>query len=335
MKSKSTLRKIILINTATVCALLLVLEAMVRLFGPEIPDVGTDRSLIKDHAYGDSPGLQKNSSGYSHGALFEIGQYGFWRYASPVDMEKPSWLLLGDSVTMGIGVDPDSTFAGRLAAKLDTINVLNASLIGYSVDDYRRILPSLIERKESSEGHQFNIRRVSLFWCLNDIYPDISIDNDPGNRIRSIGGSTLRFVRKHFKSYRLLKAVIFDRPKSYFEYVNQFYGAGHESLDSSLQKIVQVAQLAKRAGVKFDIVILPYEYQLRGRLASRSLLPQKTLTSYLEYLSLAVLDPLEYLRNAGLSSNELYLYGDGIHFSSDGHALLAEFVATHLFQRTE
>lgn len=330
MAPKSSLRKIILINIASVCALLILAEAAIRLLGPEIPKIGTDRTLIMDDVYGASPGLRKNSSGFSNGAYYEVGQYGFWKYSSEMDPDKPSWLFLGDSATMGIGVDPDSTFAGRIAAQLDTVNVLNPSLIGYAVDDYDRVLEALIGIPEDDGKTRFNIKRITLFWCLNDIYPSQMADSDPGNQIRLIGGSALRFIQRHYATYQLLKAVIFDRPKSYFEFVVRFYRDEQEIFGSSISKLRQMSQRAETAGVKFEIVILPYEYQLRKSVTPEHLLPQEMLLKNLDNSGVDVYDPSDFLRFSDISHTELYLYGDGIHFSSIGHSLLSEFVSARL-----
>jgi hypothetical protein len=120
------------------------LEMFVRLTIPEIQELGTDASLITPNTYGPSAGLTPNCTAKCYGAAVRTDSEGFIQYSSNDLDHGPSWLILGDSVTMGVGVNSDSTFSGLLAASLDSLKVLNPSLIGYSSRDYVNVLRVLL-----------------------------------------------------------------------------------------------------------------------------------------------------------------------------------------------
>jgi len=124
--------KLVLINIIAVLLILIFFELIVRYFYPEIVLSGTSSSLLKDNVYFDSPGIVRNSSGECYGVIKASDSLGFWKY-NKVNFSKKrtKWLFLGDSATMGIGVENDSTFAGIVNSSLDTVEVLNPSLIGY------------------------------------------------------------------------------------------------------------------------------------------------------------------------------------------------------------
>lgn len=303
-----------LIVTSSVVGILVVLEAGVRLFGPPIPEVGTDRTLVADSVFGSSRGLRPGSSGTSNGARVDVDARGLIHYGSSRAEGAPGWLFLGDSVTMGIGVDPDSTFAGWVAAETDSLEVWNPSLIGYAVDDYARVFDSFAGNPD--------LRRVTLFWCLNDVYPDGKA-GDPGSLVRMTGGRLLRWIQRNYRTYHWLKALVMDRPRSYFEYVNGRYESDPGLVEEAVAGIRRMKMVAEREGVEFAVVLLPYEYQLRepGHMG-----PQEMLVDLLADDSMAVYEPSSYLRDGGIRTSDLYLFGDGIHFSATGHRALARFI---------
>jgi hypothetical protein len=50
---------------------------------------------------------------------------GGWNYKKQIADSLHKWLLLGDSVTMGIGIDNDSTFAGIMDKSFRDVNRIN------------------------------------------------------------------------------------------------------------------------------------------------------------------------------------------------------------------
>ena len=225
--------------------------------------------------------------------MFRVDDKGMLSYADAYDATKKSILFLGDSVTMGIGVDPDSTFVGRLSQKMDTVNVLNPSLIGYNVQDYQRILNAWVA--DDDRRMRYGIERVLLFWCLNDVYSDNVLINEPGSTLRSIGGWVLPWVRRNAMSYQWLKAMVTDRPAAYFQHDAAFYHEDNPALVTSLDLLTAMQALCEEKDVKLEVILLPYAYQLRDEARDAGAKPQVLMRRLLHARNIAVADVFPHL----------------------------------------
>lgn len=319
---------IVAVNAVVAAGLLLFLEGCVRMMHPEIGPLGTERRLIAESAFAGVPGPRPLTSGTSNGARFETTAEGFWKYAGEASKARTAWLLLGDSVTMGVGVEPDRTFAGRLAVLRKDVQVLNPSLMGHSVEDYVDILEAILARRD-------DVVRVTIFWCLNDIYrrhphpegsDDVGVTEDPDIGLRRMLGPILGFIHRHLYAYQWLKASLLDRPRRYFEHDAVLYDG--ELLDAAVRDLSRIDALCKNENLRCEIVLLPYEYQLRAGGGPQVRFPQHRLRNRISELGFSVYDPTPFLRERSSDSWDLYLYGDGIHFSEQGHYHLARFLET-------
>ena len=308
-------------NLLAICIFLFLLESSTRIFFPQIKPQGTDKNIYSENIYYDSHGLKPLSSGLSNGALVKINQYGFREYSTKIDTTKKSWLILGDSVTMGIGVEADSTFAGRLQTRNDSINILNPSIFGYAIKDYENLTNYfLIKRK-----NDFRISKIFLFWCLNDIYIDVPDFETPGGSLRHVLGDLLKTIRTKSRFYMLLKTLLFDRPKSYYLFDKKIYDSTRPELKNALKKLSVINRLAQNQQIDFTVILLPYEYQIR-KLKSPELKPQRMMSSNFYQKGIEFFDPIYYLVDSKIVSKKIYLFGDGIHLSDLGHRLIADFV---------
>lgn len=263
-----------------------------------------------DSLYGNLQGLRPLARGLSDGEESSVDALGFWKYAARPDSLADGWLLLGDSAAMGIGVEPDSTFAGRLAARWPGWRILNASWIGYSSAGYLNVARALLADHRTSVRQTPVIRRVTLFWTLNDVYSRVDVGGPPGQVVREHGSSVLKWVRRYCRAYAWLKRLVFDRPKVCRRDDPRFVAA--------LGDVVGLKALCDSAGVRMEIFLLPYEFQLR-QTDSASFQPQRLLSQVLDSLTIAWYDPATTLRDAPGDPGGLYRFGDGIHFSPRGH----------------
>jgi hypothetical protein len=300
-------------------------EILVRLFIPAIGPQGTDRILYAGNRYGASHGLKPNSSGRSNGAIVRVDENGFRKTSVKSKASKSGWLLLGDSVTLGIGVEEDRTFAGILQSGFPRVNIFNPSMIGYNVEDYGRVFHHFIEDR----GNDLKINRVLLFWCLNDLYSDHDAVELPGGQIRVRFGKGLNLLRSHSRFYFYLKTLLFDRPRSYFLFDLRRYESTPAQVTDAVGKVVEIRQACARKGIRFTVILLPNEYQLRSG-GNASNMPQRVLTAEMEKRGIQMLNPLDYLKDSGVNSRDLYLYGDGIHLSAKGHEKMADFLFSRL-----
>jgi hypothetical protein len=306
--------KLVGINVATLAGILLAMEGCVRVVHPEIGPATIDRQLLEDGIFRGSHGLSPGARGVAMGAGFEVTNDGFISYSSAQDGTRPAWLFLGDSVTMGIGVEPDSTFAGRADREVsDSMRVINPSAIGYASRDYVNVLDSLSRRTD------LLIRRITVFWCLNDVYPDSVAALGPTG-LRRLVPAVTGFVYRHIRSYQWLKALLTYRPRAYYEYDEAFYRESNPSLQTAVTDLQRLKTIADSLGAPLTVVALPYEYQLR----TGSRVPQEVLEEALAGKDIPLVDASKALTDA--PSVDFYLYGDGIHLSVPGHAAISRFI---------
>lgn len=319
--------KIISWNILIVILLLFLLEVVVRIIFPEIQLSGLDRRILEPNVYFTSVGLKKNSFGKSNGVIKQVDEKCFWKYTSKKKESARKILILGDSATMGIGVENDSTFVGLLNAYFKDVEFYNASLIGYSSQDYLNVVQDIIQLRKNELG----ISDVFIFWCLNDIYsnyPDLNSPESKNNYIKIITD----FLVINSKLYHLLKNILNDRPKAYFDYDKQFYFSENKLLEKSLFNVGQIAEILDSTKTNFHLFLLPYEYQIRNCNDSRIFHPQKTFEQMLRKLNLNVTDCSPAFSQISLNSYKFYLYGDGIHFSKTGHRAMAKYIAKILIK---
>ena len=318
--------KFVLINALSVIGLFALMEVGVRMIMPEIGPIGTEKTLINDGAFNGRGGLARNAEGTSNGALIQTNERRVIAYSRPYDSSLNSVLFVGDSVTMGLGVQPDSSFAGLLSNSLDSVNVLNTALIGYNGTDYKAVVDSFLSVKSPVKYERKNVDQVIVFWCLNDIYKDVPPSTIPGGMTRKVGAGVLPFIRRHIRLYQVLKNAFFDRSRSYYEHDAFYYAPDGQYYHHAILMLEKIQEICNEEGVSMQVVLLPYEYQLRTHLPADSLnIPQELFKKDLQTMNIPVTDALAFMRNKG-DSKKLYLYGDGIHFSNAGHRVFADWV---------
>lgn len=313
---------IILYNITAIIILFLLLEAGVRIFVPEINLSGTSANLVVDSLYNDSPGIRSDTVGTSGSVEKSTNDYHSWKYFKPISGNVSKILYLGDSVTMGISVENDSTYAGIINDYADTVRVVNPSLIGYSSKDYLNVFNSVVVQ------NRFDLKFTSvvIFWTLNDLYSNYPDENQPGFSAGGFLNSIVNFFRHNSKAYHFLRNLFSDRSKAYYDYDRQFYSEDSALLKRSIKKIEEISSACDSLGLKLEVALLPYEYQIRTGL----FYPQDLMKEKLKGLNITFTDLREAFRKDYADSRSYYLYGDGIHFNNTGHRLIAEYLMKQL-----
>lgn len=289
---------------------------------------GTEQSLILPNKFGSTHGLNPSSNGFSNGVNKLVNESGFWKYSKFKSKSGSlSLLLLGDSATMGIGAENDSTFAGIINNKSDSVHIYNPSLIAYTSEDYVNVAKYLIEKTQN----KFAFEELTICWCLNDIYPNHPVKGVPGYSEGNIIFSELvSLLRNNLKLYHYLKKNFSDRPKEYFQFDNQFYFEGSARLSHALVNLDSIKTICDKYSVKLKIAFLPYEYQLRNFDQNDIWNPQSILKRKLAECNIEIIDCKNaFIEFTGVTE-DLFLYGDGIHFSNTGHKLLAKYLSKQI-----
>ncbi len=324
--------RVLAVNVAVALALLLALEGTVRVLRRDVGPAGTDAGLLLDRAFvdadGETAGLRPGAVGEANGVPVRVDGGGFHVYAGNATAADSAgaWLWLGDSVLFGVGVDQDSTVAGRIAARQDTARVLNPAVLGWGTADYRRRLDAAL-----TDGLRPD--RVTLLWCLNDADPARPAGAGDVSRLEDLRRRTKTWLNVRSRLYRFAKDVALDRPARYLAHDGALYDPlaiprsdrPEAPIDRALVPLWALVDTLDARGIPLDVVVAPYEPQLRPG-GSRT--PQTALVTRLRARGVPTLDLFDaFAQAAGDDPSALYLWSDGIHFSARGHAVAADAVA--------
>lgn len=319
--------KVIFYNVTAVLLIFFLTEFLIRLSFPSIQLPKTSKNLIEDSKYGSTHGLEPLSMGSSMGIIKKVDKEGFWKYTTTKSDNTQNILLLGDSATMGIGVEDDSTFGGIINNSIDSLKVYNPSLIGYTSRDYLNVVSYLTD----STKNKFDFKEIVVCWCLNDVYPNHPVVGFPGyDREESFSSKFISLLRNHLKLYHFLKKNFSDRPKQYFLFDEKFYSEENKQLNEAINHLESIKRICDKYSIKLKVALLPYEFQLRNYNSEKNWNPQNILKQKLARANVEIVDCKEAFDNFTGKSEDLYLYGDGIHFSKLGHKILAEFLADNI-----
>ena len=254
-------------------------------------------------------------------------------------------LLLGDSQTFGVGVDDDQTFAATLEKK-SGLSVLNTGCPGYNTFEQTQLLETLL-----AQGYVF--KSVTLIFFLgND-----PIENKRFQKNRLRGGTERKPLMATFKDFLVRHSSIYHSVIQLrrFESFNQLFKklglveSGYPDeletfhLESnmilSLQAIKKMSSIAKRAGMFFNLVLLPDRYQVENAYwqawAQKYGLnenefdlfgPNKKLQAFAQQNEISFLDLTPSLRKLATADEPLYWPIDS-HLSIRGHEVVAELLS--------
>ena len=286
-----------------------IFEIGIRNFYPEINYQGNEASLFQEKKFHNSMGYLNNSKGEIFGKMSYTDELGFRKMESPSDYDK-SWLLLGDSVGFGVGVETEDTFAQLIQNYYPKKKIFNSAVVGYSAVNYPDVVDIFLNDHEEVE-------RVILFFCLNDVYGNLTLKRTS----IPIKERILSFLRTNSKLYLFLKKQFFDRSKAFALYDIGLYTEDNQDLKEYLDAVDQIDSTLEEKGIEFMVVILPYEYQLRLKGLTA---PQELLNKYFAEHSINSTDLFDDF--SSLDSEAYFLYGDPMHLSAHGHKVVAERV---------
>jgi lysophospholipase L1-like esterase len=338
--------KVIGVQTAVFLALLLVAEGAVRVLRPEILPQNLDVNLFDPFAYAGTYGYKAHAQGNEFGAVYVTDDHGFRIDPNirPVETQRKI-VVLGDSVSVGIGVTADEAYPFVLQRRLSGQRVFNASVTGYGMTDYAQVLDKVAGTVTPDT--------VVIGWCLNDLAarsqaqivamiqkrtapstagPDPSRYPNPLVRwLRSLTDRYPRFhdvLKTYSRTYLLLKSLATDSSRDYFTADKLMY-SHPSSLDLLTSEFSHLKTLAVAHRISLLLIVFPYEYQLRapneaGREPQRIIQQAGTQAGVQTYDLFD--DLVASLASENITSRSLYLFNDPMHFNARGHRLIAELV---------
>jgi len=309
-----------LLMIVAVFAFLGVAEIVVRiLWGDEINLQYTSAGLNKEQFYSaKTDGWLPYAEGSSCGKPVKINSLGLRGPEINLNTDKKKILLLGDSVLFGLALNEEETISAQLRNKLDAC-IINTAVIGYATPHYVDVLHYWIRKTK--------LNRVVLFFCLNDIQN--RVDPVYESNYSNITEFILTQLRSRSKLYMLMKNRISDRSKAYFSFSHQTYKAGDPDFISGMNDLLTLKALCDAEAIQLDVIVLPFEYQLRHRGQKGIWSPQEMMAGFFQQNKIDYLN-LDFPNFEGNALKKLYLYADGIHFSALGHQLIADVAIAYL-----
>ncbi len=252
-------------------------------------------------------------------------------------VSKRKILCIGDSTTFGAGVAREEAWPNRLETYLDSTEVINAGVPGYT--SYQ----GLVYLKELLKKQEPNI--VIATFGNNDAWPwDNYSDQDHARTFKTSRAKQIRrFLLRNSALARLAAHQIqkmSPKPEdsnleSWAPHVLQNEsGNGSKfiprvSLNEYAFNIDAMIKLCRSHNVSLYLVVWPWRSQLENQGSPRAAYQEVTRVMALRR-NIPVLDVAAHLQAQGLKPDTLYL--DGVHVNPLGNRLVSQFVLRKLAQ---
>lgn len=251
-------------------------------------------------------------------------------------------VLLGDSVSFGLGVDQDAIYPALLEQRLGPgWDVANLAIFAYNTADERA---ALVE-----DGLKLKPELVILQFYMNDfsipeaVAPGGSKTAPPGfldrlaalkNRLlyRSAlyrrvnqAATGLSFHLLHdVRRRRFADSLNADEPRHKSAYLA---ATPDDGAVAAFREIREIHRLARANGARLLVLLSPDEVQLFTRKYDGI---NARFHAFCQREGIALFDPLPALR---ADADPVRLFNDGVHYSAEGHARLAELLYGELAGR--
>ena len=244
--------------------------------------------------------------------------------------DKNSILILGDSVTFGVGVKEKDTFIGISRNKIQK-NLYNAAIFGHNIESYLYIL------KKNYKKFDDEINEVVIFLCLNDIVPYqgavLKEKDEKKNKINNFQTNIFKnsfsvkiniFLRERSSLFVLLKGFLTNPVERHFNYMKVLYDS-KTNLKSFEKNINEIDKFLNKNNLQYRYVILPYAYQVKNDCKKDFLNSQEKIKRIFNKKKLNYIDYTnEFCKNS--NSSNLFLRYDPVHLSNYGHRFVSDLL---------
>lgn len=307
------MKKIIGYNILIVAIIIGLLEISLRLFS-SINELGYQENLFKK----DSKIILHNPNIESvvFGNKVFTDNYGFRVPHKKYDYNKlidQSILILGDSVSFGVGIDEEKTFIGQIRKKYSKINIFNSSVSGHNSLDHLNLLEFFYDK--------IKFNKIIIFYCLNDIIssPGVVINKSSYKQNYFLSKINV-FLRNKSFIYIFLKSKFTNPEKRYYDYLLPLY-QNEKSIDFTKKVFNKISKFSINHNLDLTVVILPYKYQVEKNSCAKELLfPQDVIK---KIFTLNKIEYYDLTNNFCINDqNNLFLKYDPVHLSVNGHSLV-------------
>ena len=324
------MKKIIFINILFITLIIIFLEIIIR-FLNIVGLQGYDKNAFfsENNITFSKPNLNfkvfgKKSKTDEHGFRIPLNNY-------LINKNKNHTLIIGDSVTYGVGVEEKNSFIGILRNKENKNNLLNTAIFGHNIKSYVYIL------NKNNNKFKNKIDKVIIFLCLNDIVPYQGVvfrkKPEQGNEKKNFTDNYLKnsftlklnvFLREKSSLFVLLKGMFTDPVKRHYNYMSILYDDNKNLIELENQ-INQIKKISIDNNLDLKFILLPYAYQIKNDCVDKYLKPQKDIDEIFNKLNLELIDYTQkFCKNS--KKDQLFLTYDPVHLSKYGHMFVSDLL---------
>jgi len=244
------------------------------------------------------------------GVTIRTNSDGFRDDDYPVERGKRRRVMfLGDSLTLGWGVEKEETFEHLLERQLDAVTpseVINLGVGNYNTTQEVNLF--------IDKGLKYRPDQVVVFYFINDAEPVPQKSRLPG-----LGHS--RLVTFYWSRIKAAKARISPEESDFREYYSALYREGAEGWERCKAAFLQLEEICDAEGIDLRVVLLPELHQL-DPYAFRKEYDQ--VLGFLEANGIPALDLAPRFRNVD-DPTTLWVSLDDAHPNARAHALIADY----------
>lgn len=309
------MKKILLFNILIIAVIIFFLETLIRFFnivelqGYDSKVYYLENEIILNKSNTTFKVSGKFAKTDKNGFRVPLGNFSY-------NNNKNNILILGDSVTFGVGVNEKESFVGILRKNFKR-NLYNTSIVGHNLKSYLYI----IDKNYNNPDVEFD--DVLIFLCLNDIVPYqgvISKENSNFFDKYFRNNITLKinlFFREKSAIYVFLKSLLTSPVERHYQYMRAMYD-DKKNLREFKNYIHDIKKYSKFQNLDTKFILLPYAYQIKNDCKNEFMKPQNEIKKIFNELNLRIYD-FSYKFCENSDREKLFLPFDPVHLSKYGH----------------
>jgi lysophospholipase L1-like esterase len=222
-------------------------------------------------------------------------------------------VFLGDSLTLGWGVEKEQTFEHVLEQRLNEASpteILNLGVGNYNTTQEVHLLVD--------KGLKYDPDEVVLFYFINDAEP-------VPQRSRFPGLGHYRVVTFYWSRLKALNARL-SRDGGFEEYYSALYRDGSEGWARSQRALLELKELSSEHGFGVKVVLLPELHQLEDYPFAEE---HARIAAFVREQGIPVLD-LAPMFSGERQPQSLWVARDDAHPNARAHRLIAEYTLPFL-----
>lgn len=291
-----------------------------------------------DYKY--KPNFEGHFSSTTYGSIpIVINSLGFRDHEFRLKKDKNFYrvLLLGDSITFGAGVRMEETYAKITERLVKERCGKNFQLINAGVNSYHFAHYYIFIKEHISK---FDPDHLMIGLCINDVRPKevagpryLVQTNSSDFDLHSVKHWIKKLIKKS-PTFQLISSLVFSNT-----YMRQRYSSrwitevmlswNNSKLIYEFRKMLsEIKVIADENRIRFTIILFPELQQILDY--DKYKLPREKLLGILDDIQVQYVDLYDTFRSKKTIS-KYYLPGDTVHFTPEGHKLIAQVLSEHIF----